>query len=195
MVEGLHEVAGEAGSVGPNGKNSLEIDGKEYVLRPKTLRHYVERETHILGRTSPMSLLEHIPLAIRGDDRVRIENKIVQGAIAQPRFVTLSEDALFDNSIYGTAYELWRSLRDDYPEIKTVEDALELVEKAGPHRYGEIRAALNVRAEDPLMGKSDGPQRRAEDETTGSEDEESDGQESFAPSRKSTGLEKLKSLR
>lgn len=75
----------------------------------------------------------------------------------QPQFVSIDEDNAFDNSLHGIAWKLWRALRDNHPEIDSVQAALDLLESAGSDRMGEINSALEQSQDEDILGNSSGP--------------------------------------
>jgi len=89
--------------------------------------------------------------------RARLETKAWNESM-RPRVVTLEEDQLFDSSLHGIAFRLWRSLRDHHPEVNSVQAALDLIESHGSHRLAEIVSELDRTDEEDKIKNSDGPQ-------------------------------------
>lgn len=86
--------------------------------------------------------------------RARLEDRAWREA-TRPAVVTMEEDSLFDNSVHGLGWRLYRGLRAHHPEIDSVQAALDLIEQIGDLRA--VRTAVQQAEEKDLLGNSDGP--------------------------------------
>ena len=88
--------------------------------------------------------------------RARLEERAWKEA-TKPRCVTVEEEQQFDNSLHGIAWRLYRSLRRNHPEIDGVQAALDLIERAGNQKLGQIVATLDQAEERDILGNSAAP--------------------------------------
>lgn len=135
----------------------IEIEGKQYKLRPLKVGVYGEMEAFVLAqRGDPLAAagqaVQHLPAAMHAavwDAAMR--------AVMANRNVTTQEMSDFENSIRGYAWKLWKCLEQDHPEVDSLDKALALLEKIGPARAAEVDAKLRVATGEADMGKSSGP--------------------------------------
>lgn len=144
-MDGLHNIAGDR-------TTTLTVGGKTYTLTTQILRDYAEREAYILEhRDNPFALLDYVPDSRKDEafDRAWKEAKLA-------KFVPLEEEKLFDSSMRGIGWRLWRALRDHHPEIDSVQAALDLIERAGNEMFGTIVDKLDGSEEKDILGNSNG---------------------------------------
>lgn len=87
--------------------------------------------------------------------RERLEAALRREA-ARPQVVSFEDDREFDQSLHGIAFKLWRSIRENHPEIDGVQAALDLLEQMGEARLGEINNKLDLVDEKDILGNSSG---------------------------------------
>lgn len=90
--------------------------------------------------------------------REKLEQSLRKEAM-RPQVVSFEDDQLFDQSLHGIAFKLWRALRDHHPEIDSVQAALSLLEQIGDQRLVEINSKLDLAEEKDTLGNSNGSGR------------------------------------
>lgn len=106
--------------------------------------------------------IEHTARVARIDAQHKARQALIDRAFreaTQPQVVSFEDENKFDNSMHGIAWKLWRALRQDHPEIASVQHALDLIEQAGTEALGEINARLDEAEESALLKNSAGPDR------------------------------------
>lgn len=125
--------------------SEMTVDGVTYKLSPKTVSDYAEIEKFILDRRPPvMSILADIPQEAKPDERKRIIEELLAMAMQAP-FVTIAEHTEYFRSSTGVAHQLLLAIRPNHPEINTLEQATEIVVKAG---FREAQKAASVSRQD-----------------------------------------------
>jgi hypothetical protein len=88
--------------------------------------------------------------------RARLEDRAWKEA-NRPRCVSIEDEQHFDQSLHGIAWRLYRALRRHHPEVNGVQAALDLIERAGNSKLGQIVAAVDQAEERDILGNSDPP--------------------------------------
>jgi hypothetical protein len=154
---------------------TIEIGGKRYTLRPLTVGVYSEMEAFVASRrVDPLEAAGKAVLKLPAAMHAGVWDAAMRAVMAN-RNVTTQEMSDFENSMRGYAWKLWQCVKQDHPEIDSIEKAIELLEQAGPTRAVEIDAKLRVASGEADLGKSSGP-------TPVMEDQGQDGQPSTSSS-------------
>lgn len=114
-MEGLHRVAGVGATI--------DIAGKEYRCSSVTLGVQAEIEAYIVSKRSVF--MEDIVKGITGIPAA-LQEKFIAEAVKQVqrgRTVSKSELMEFLGTFEGNCYLLWAMIRDNHPEVATLEDA------------------------------------------------------------------------
>ena len=82
------------------------------------------------------------------------------------RTVTPEEAMAFENSIDGMAWKLWHCLKENHPEINSIESARDLMIAAGKENFQLLASAVEVASGEAELGKSTG-QAEAKAEAAG----------------------------
>lgn len=75
---------------------------------------------------------------------------------SKPKICSFDDENAFDSSLHGIAWKFWRALREDHPEIDSVQAAMSLIEKAGTAALKDINAKLDITEEKDILKNSDG---------------------------------------
>lgn len=93
----------------------------------------------------------------RHDSLVKQRKQLEDRAWAEanrPRVATFEDVNRFDQSWHGYCYGLWMSLRDNHPELDSVQDVMDLLEHAKAVQLEEVSEALAQAEEKDLLGNS-----------------------------------------
>jgi len=140
-MEGVHELTGTPVQVA--------IDGRSYRLAPLRIRHLGEMERHLLaGRPDPLELVaKRLPELPEAAQRVLLERAYDQ--LRQGPRVSWQELRDWMQSPAGRIYQFWLAVREYEPEL-TLEQAEELICRAGTNALQAIERASSELQEDPL---------------------------------------------
>ena len=99
---------------------TVTIGGKEYFVKGRIAQHVGEVEQHILSRRpDPLKVFaESAPLF---DDRPDLLEKMAKTAMERAtaaRFATQDEVAAFFDTMEGTAFAIWLSIRDSAADLQ-----------------------------------------------------------------------------
>ena len=144
----------------------LTIGGKVYSLTVFKLDDFAGRERYILGlRRNPFDVLGTLP----PNTDIEVVKHIADGAMREWRrgnFVTAEEDLEFKRSMHGRAYDFWRAVRPNHPEIDTLQKAVTLLEQGlieeGEH---DIATAMAQVREEDILPNSEPPTTQASPST------------------------------
>lgn len=140
----------------------ITIGGRTYTLTVFKLDDFAGRERYILGlRNNPFEALAKLP---PGTD-AEIQKHVADAAMREWRrgnFVTAEEDLEFKRSMHGRAYDFWRAVQPNHPEIDTLQKAVTLLEQ-GLIEEGQdqIATAMAQVREEDILPNSDPPTTQA----------------------------------
>lgn len=134
----------------------INLDGTEYKIRPLTVGAYSEMEAYIVSlRSDPLGEAANAVDRLPPQHHAAIWEAAMKQAVNN-RTVTGPEAAAFENSIHGLAWKFWQCLKQDHPDIASVNDAMELLSYAGSKRLEEISKAIELGSGEADLEKSSG---------------------------------------
>lgn len=144
----MHRTAGASFS-------TVEIAGKTYTLRPMKTGQYAAMEAYVISqREDPLVIAAKACATAPEALHATIWDAAIRAA-RSARTATAAEVAAFENSVRGLAWKILQCVKQDHPEIKTVDDAIILIEQAGESRLAELQAKIHVASgEDDLKNSS-----------------------------------------
>jgi len=135
----------------------IEIGGKSYTLRPLTVGVYASMETYLVStRPDPLAIASEAVKRLPANQHEAVWKAAMAQAVAG-RTVTSQQVAEFENSIDGLAWKLWQCLKQDQPEIDSVEAARSLLIQAGEEHFERLARAAEIASGESDLKKSSGP--------------------------------------
>jgi hypothetical protein len=155
------------------------INGKDYTLRPLTLGVYAEMEAYIISqRPDPLAVASAAVSRLPQSQHKAIWDAAMEKAVSD-RVVSTEQAKAFEDSLDGLCWKLWQCLKQDHPEINSVQAARDLMLEAGEEHFEKLAYATELASGEADIKKSSGP---AEDRA----DRVQDGQSSTDSSPKPT---------
>lgn len=103
----------------------VEVAGQKWRVRPWSMRRYPEMEQYIISLRGPGG--------------------------PKTNYASLAEVNEFEQSPHGAAWLLWQCLREEHPEIRTIEDAYEWMDAAGKERFEKVMEIVGFAQERDLV--------------------------------------------
>lgn len=133
-----------------------EIQGVVYTLRPLTVGVYASMESFIASRRpDPLSIASEAVKKLPVAQHAAIWDAAMKNAVLA-RTVTAEEAAAFENSVDGLAWKLWQCLKQDHPEIDSLEAARKLLIAAGDEHFERLARATEIASGEADLKKSSG---------------------------------------
>jgi len=97
----------------------LTLGGRRFRADPRIARHYGEMEQHILSlRPNPIAVAKDSMALFEGDPDIQTELlRLAMAEASRAKAVTRGELAEWMNSIDGTVFVTWLSIRDGAPDV------------------------------------------------------------------------------
>lgn len=142
----------------------LKKDGKEYFLTVRKLKDYALKEAAVLSTVgNPYAGID----SIKDDGARAVAIKVAAELSSRPQIVTLQDEARFNTSLKGIAYNTWQSLSvahpDEFPANVTLEtgiqlgmDFMEWFAGDDPVQFQLLIDALEKSTEEDTLKNSDG---------------------------------------
>ena len=112
-------------------QRTVPIAGKDYTFRPLTVGVYASMESYVVSRRpDPLAIASEAVKKLPPQNHDAIWKAAMSAAITS-RTVSPAEMSDFENSVDGLCWKIWQSLRQDHPEIDSVEAAKDLLVRAG----------------------------------------------------------------
>lgn len=137
------------------------VGGKRYTIRPFTVGVLPEMEAYIISKREDPIIWATRACLIAPDDQHERIWRIAQEASNKNRTVTTAQSEEFRNSLEGGAFVFWVCVRADHPEVKTPQDALQIMLSATEDELTMLKAAVFVGSGEHDLGNSTGPQQGA----------------------------------
>lgn len=135
----------------------IAIGEKTYKMRPLTVGAYAELEAYIVSkRPDPLALASQAAAKAPASQHDAIWRAAMDRAMAL-RTVTPEEAQAFEDSMDGLAWKFWQCIRQDHPEVDSIQAAKELIISAGDERLREIAVATELASGEADLGNSTGP--------------------------------------
>lgn len=145
---------------------TVEINGVKYKLRPITVGAYAEMEAFIVSRRpDPLDIASAAVARLPKSQHDAIWRVAMDRAITA-RTVTQEDAEAFENSVDGLSWKLWQCLKDNHPEINSLDAARDLLIAAGEDNFQKLAMSVQVASGEADLGKSTG-QAEAEAEAAG----------------------------
>lgn len=135
---------------------TLTVGGKTYTLRPLKVGAYAELEAYVMSQRVDLvaatgAAITKIPQSMHA----AVWDACMRNVLAS-RNVTAQEVQAFEQSVRGYAWKLWQCVKEDHPEIDSIDKAMELLVEAGPQRAEEIDLKLRLASGEADLGKLSG---------------------------------------
>ena len=139
------------------------INGKTYRYRPLTVGIYASMESFIVSKRPD-------PLAIAAESVKRLPPnyhdavwKAAMHEAVTARTVTAPEMAAFENSVDGLAWKLWQCLKDNHPEIDSIDAAKQILIDAGDAHFEQLARTVEIATGEADIKKSSGQAEKDEE--------------------------------
>lgn len=135
---------------------SVQIGDKQYTLRPLTVGVYASMEAFIASRRpDPLQIASEAVKRLPPSQHDAVWRAAMDSAVSG-RIVTSEEAAAFENSVDGLAWKVWQCVREDHPEVNTLEAARELLLLAGEEHFERLARATELASGEADLKKSSG---------------------------------------
>jgi hypothetical protein len=150
----------------------IKINGKPYKARSIRTGDYAAMESYIIStRPDPLDIASAAVARLPKSQHDAIWKVAMDRAISA-RTVTPDQAKDFENSFDGLAWTIWQCLKDNHPELDTIEAARDLLASVNEEDMAYLLQAIQLASGQAELGKSTG---QAETEA------EAAGQPSTAP--------------
>ncbi len=134
----------------------ITILGKPYTMRPLTIGVYADMEAFIISRRpDPLAIASEAVKRLPAAQHESIWRAAMNQAVAA-RTVTAEEASAFENSVDGLAWKVWQCLKQDHPEIDSMDAARQLLIAAGESHFEQIARATEIASGEADLKKSSG---------------------------------------
>lgn len=130
----------------PTETQTIIIDGKPYKLRPLKAA-YRDMEAYVIAsRPDPVAVAAEAVTKVPAALHPAIWDTAFRALMQQTNIVTIQEMANFENSIPGYAWKFWQCVKQDQPEIDSLDKAISLLERLGAAGTAELDEKLRTLA-------------------------------------------------
>lgn len=148
-------------------RRTVTILGKQYTLRPLTVGVYAQMEAYIIScRPDPLAVASEAVGKLPASQHDAVWRAAMNQAVAA-RVVTAEAAAEFENSVNGLAWKLWQCMREDNPEINSMEAARDLLIKAGEEHFEYLARSTELASGEADLKKSSGQVEETEADPAG----------------------------
>jgi hypothetical protein len=132
------------------------LGGKQFKLRPFSLKVLPEMEAFIISKREDPIVWATRACMVAPESQHEVIWRVAMEKSIRARAVTDQEMEEFRRTTIGGAWVFWVCARQDHPEIKSVEDALGIIESASDEELEILNAKAYVVSGEADLGNSTG---------------------------------------
>jgi hypothetical protein len=138
-------------------QRTVPIAGQDYTFRPLTVGVYASMEAYVVSRRpDPLAIASEAVKRLPASQHDAIWKAAMSAAITN-RTISPAEMSDFENSVDGLCWKIWQSLKQDHPEIDSVEAARDLLVKAGEAgEFEKVSRTVEITSGEADLKKSSG---------------------------------------